>query len=65
MAGVEKAWCPAPATNCLPIQQCTVPTPEGDLVQSDLRTAWMSELWGTNPAICFRAIASCILDGVL
>eukprot|EP00961_Rhodomonas_salina_P138459 1862311-Rhodomonas_salina.1 len=51
--------------NCLPIQPPSVPTPEGEMGECDLRKAWMQEVWGSNPSALYKAVASCIEDWVL
>ena len=63
--GRGTGWLPAPAMNCLPIQPPSVPTPEGEMGECDLRKAWMQEAWGANPSALYKAVASCIEDGVL
>eukprot|EP00961_Rhodomonas_salina_P274449 3708146-Rhodomonas_salina.1 len=63
--GRSTGWLPAPAMNCLPIQPHSVPTPEGEMGECDLLKVWMQETWGANPSALYKAVASCIEDGVL
>eukprot|EP00961_Rhodomonas_salina_P257394 3478687-Rhodomonas_salina.1 len=52
--GTKKVWSPSPAMNCLPIQAASIPLPEGEMGECDLRKAWMQDLWGTNPAVLLK-----------
>eukprot|EP00961_Rhodomonas_salina_P149977 2019192-Rhodomonas_salina.2 len=50
-------WIPGPGYNNLPISPSTVPTPTKEMKGCDLRTAWATNLWGSNPAVLYRAVA--------
>eukprot|EP00961_Rhodomonas_salina_P238664 3225221-Rhodomonas_salina.1 len=56
-------WVPGPGYNNLPTTLSTVPTPSKEMKGSNLRTAWVDNLWGSNPAVLYRAMASLLKKG--
>eukprot|EP00961_Rhodomonas_salina_P249817 3376682-Rhodomonas_salina.1 len=54
-------WVAGPGYNNLPVTPSTVPTPTKEMKGSDLRTAWATNLWGSNPAVLYRALAKKIV----
>eukprot|EP00961_Rhodomonas_salina_P114265 1537474-Rhodomonas_salina.1 len=58
-------WVPGPGYNNLPTTPSTVPTPSNlkEMKGHNLRTMWETNLWGSNPAVLYRAMASLLKKG--